>query len=285
MSIPGPSAPGSPAFVVNHGRYETQIQDCRAFGTPELWSDPGSLLDWADLFDLESPTPWSFVQVGVCGEGDIQLPSTFAIATLPLEIDKEIDRDMRPSENDRSGSTLRPDQLGQNPPKRALPVLVGPENAQLLIRHFRERMIAHIWSSPLGQKTSWDLQVDTALITLAKLTFMEDRKVSYASLSHVSAVLALSSKHIANGNKAEKAENWHTLGDRLYQEAQRYLQYSLQNEVMPKKAKYKDLVMAVSALLCFAVRKPRCMAYGQLADGRTDFTRSTTGDQTLHDRS
>lgn len=208
-----------------------------------------NLLDWTDLFDLDSSPSWFPTESTIDIDALNVLPDTAAIPSF---------------NSDASWEGVHLSNLGINSPaplkpktpRIAFSELVTVEDAQMLLKHYSDCMITHIWSLPLGQKSSMDIHIDAAVTTLARLTFIAIRPVSHASLSHLYAVLALSSMHMANGKEQVDAEYWRQLAERLNKEAQETLRYSLQHEISPKAAKYKDLLLSISSILSFAVSSP-----------------------------
>ena len=77
-------------------------------------------------------------------------------------------------------------------------------------------------------------------------------------MANLMALLAISAQHLADQNAAQDTQTasyWRKIGDSAIQQAKEHLQHSLKNEIRgPNRAKYKDQVMAISALLAFAVR-------------------------------
>lgn len=208
-----------------------------------------NLLDWTDLFDLDSSPSWFPPESTIDIDALNEIPHTAAITSF---------------NNDANWEGVHLSNLGINSPaplkpktpRIAFSELVTVEDAQMLLKHYSDCMITHIWSLPLGQKSSMDIHIDAAVTTLARLTFIAIRPVSHASLSHLYAVLALSSMHLANGREKVDAEYWRQLAERLNKEAQGTLRYSLQHEVSPKAAKYKDMLLSISSILSFAVSRP-----------------------------
>lgn len=213
----------------------------------DLWPSTDNLLDWPDIFDLNSTPSWlpfdAFPDLGIPRAEE---PST--IVTIHDENDENGGRLPLPSlaseQEDNSRSKSRELEFAD---------LLSTDQAQLLLKHFSESMVAHVWSFPLGQKSSMDIHVDAAVTTLARLTFMKARPVSAASISHFYALLAHSAMHMASERESGDVEHWQNLAELLVKEAKQNFQRSLEREILPKKAKYKDLVMAVSSILCFAV--------------------------------
>lgn len=219
----------------------------QSFLDHDLWPSTDNLLGWPDIFDLNSTPSW----LPFDAFPDLGNPSSEQQPTI-IQINDENDENgerlplqsVAPEQEDNSRSKSRELEFAD---------LLSTDQAQLLLKHFSESMVAHVWSFPLGQKSSMDIHVDAAVTTLARLTFMKARPVSAASTSHFYALLAHSSMHMASERESGDVENWQNLAELLVKEAKQNFQRSLEREILPKKAKYKDLVMAVSSILCFAV--------------------------------
>ncbi|RSM11728.1 hypothetical protein CEP52_002883 [Fusarium oligoseptatum] len=189
-----------------------------------------NLLDWTDLFDLDSSPSWFPADSTIDMDALNAMPDP---TTIPIV------------NTDTNWEGIQMSNLGINSPAP-----LKPKTPRVAFAD--DCMITHIWSLPLGQKSSMDIHIDAAVATLARLTFIAIRPVSHASLSHLYAVLALSSMHFANGREKADAEYWQQLAERLNKEAQETLRYSLQHEISPKAAKYKDLLLGISSLASFA---------------------------------
>ncbi|RSL80968.1 hypothetical protein CEP51_006182 [Fusarium floridanum] len=205
-----------------------------------------NLLDWTDLFDLDSSPSWFPADSTIDMDALNAMPDPTTIPIVNTDTNWEVVQMSNLGIN--SPAPLKP-----KTPRVAFSELVTVEDTQMLLKHYSDCMITHIWSLPLGQKSSMDIHIDAAVATLARLTFIAIRPVSHASLSHLYAVLALSSMHFANGKEKGDSEYWQQLAERLNKEAQETLRYSLQHEISPKAAKYKDILLGISSLASFAV--------------------------------
>ncbi|KAL5603806.1 hypothetical protein FOVSG1_006556 [Fusarium oxysporum f. sp. vasinfectum] len=250
---PTPSIHGSPGspiqddIVMSHPvpeldepdtTHQHRSQELEPSPDLDCWPNSDNFLDWQDVFDLDSSTI---------------LPASLdldSIQALPTPLDgtpsfQNAPEDVWLAENQQTY------QDPSQPP--ALSGLLSPTEAQLLLGHYSSNVIAHIWSFPLGRKSSMDIHFDTAVSTLARLTLVARTPVSHASLSHLYAVLAISSKHMGDNVQRETREYWSDLAERLYSVSWDNFRHSLKHETSPKVAKYKDLVMAISSLNSFSV--------------------------------
>ncbi|KAJ3539873.1 hypothetical protein NM208_g5307 [Fusarium decemcellulare] len=206
----------------------------------ELLPSTDNLLDWTDLFDLDSGFSWRPSEaVNDINMPDFSLPTSSPVAAVDiLQFQASIETQDTPE------SSL---------PRPVFSEVIAVEDAQLLLKHFNDCMIAHIWSLPLAQKCSLDIHIDAAVATLARLTFLTTRTVSHASLSHLYSVLSLSAMHLAHIKGQSNVQHWHNLAGSMSKKAKNNFRYSLEHEISPKAAKYKDLVLAISSILTFAI--------------------------------
>ena len=136
---------------------------------------------------------------------------------------------------------------------------VSSSDAEMLLRHFDEQVIAHFSSLPPGEKRHWTiLNIRSAILTLANITYMRPSHTSNAQVANLLALLAISARHLAHQNSIQGthgASDWLSMSEATLRQAKEHLQYSLKSEVrLPARAKYKDQVMALSSMLAFAVR-------------------------------
>lgn len=212
------------------------------------WTPPGNLLDWSDLFDLESAMSFmspdnGFAVPDIPFAAESWFDTTHSGQSVPPV--SSLDVDMSSEQHTPRHTTEANDhQLVAN---------ISIEDAQRLMTHYKDSVIGHIWSLPLGKKSSMNLHVDAAALTLARQSFLKSH-VSSASLSHLYAVLAMSARHLSKDMTGFELERWRSLSDRLWVQAKQTWHHSLQHEISPKAAKYKDLILAVSAHLSYTVR-------------------------------
>ena len=115
----------------------------------------------------------------------------------------------------------------------------------MLLRHFGDHVIAQMRIMPMNKKSPWEINnLTSAMITLARLTYVTSQQVSQAALANLQALLALSANHLAaqpTAQPATPAEYWQAFAARSMEEAKQSLQVSLRNETRgPCTAKYKE---------------------------------------------
>ena len=213
-----------------------------------------NFLDWQDLFQLDFVSP-DFAM------DDVYYP--------PPEESLELEASYR------SGQRTYPQQASTNQiydqESHNLPLLtnsaapetslrdISPSYAQTLLKHFNDQVIAHFSPLPPDEKAHGTiLNVQSAILTLANITYIQTSCVSHAAMANLMALSAISAHHLAHQNdphQAQIAPCWRRIGDSAIRQAKEHLQHSLKNEVQgPNRAKYKDQVMAISAMLAFSVR-------------------------------
>lgn len=229
--------------------------------------DLNDFLQWSDLFMLGSELPGSFFQdYFPAGETPSLVWDTGTIGAEPdaetYHSSSHQDECPLPSAQE----TILPSKnepwstVPSQPPVDLNGLSVGvPSDAPFLLRHFQDEVIPRIMAVPLIEKTPWKLlNVPSALVTYTDLTFMGSQSISHARQANLYCLLAWSSMHLSLNPSfgiVGSAEHWKQLTDRTYNSAKDHMQRSLKEETYePKKAKYKDQLMAICALTEFAVR-------------------------------
>lgn len=233
-----------------------------AVDMPSLALSPSSLmvgslshmddfLHFSDLFDLapgSGLTPYP-----VLDPVDIDFPST------------QPEIGMQPGPAHINGTELMTPQTPANISTPAVDVMT---DAPFLLKHFQDRVIAQIMAMPLGEKSPWKiLNVPAAVLTFSDMTFLGSQSISHARLANLFALLACSAYHLASNPDAcmgtvHPGDHWRQVADYTHGQAKDHMQMSLKNEIYePKKAKYKDQLMAICGMTEFAVCAPPVMAY------------------------
>ena len=207
-------------------------------------------LDWPDLFELDFESP--DFPPGALPEGTLQMeaPYRFDQVTYPQQLCSN-------QQHDQQSCDL-PLMTNPSAPETSLGG-IPPADAQTLLKHFKDQVIAQFSSLPPSEKSHWNiLNVQSAVLTLANITYIKTSCTSNAAMANLMALLAMSGHHLAHqttSQHTETASYWRDIGDSAIQRAKEHLQHSLTNEIRgSNRAKYKDHVMAISALLAFAVR-------------------------------
>lgn len=147
-------------------------------------------------------------------------------------------------------------RTAENPSQPALNIL---EDAPFLLRHLQAKVAPVMVAMPLGKKSPWTmLNIPAAVVTLGDLTFMSAGNVSHARQANLYSLLACSAIHLTlqpSPDSDRPGEHWQRVTSQAFAQAKEQMQLTLKNELEPpKKAKYKDQLMALCALTEFAVQ-------------------------------
>ncbi|KAJ1708029.1 hypothetical protein AFCA_008876 [Aspergillus flavus] len=158
-------------------------------------------------------------------------------------------------EEQRGMSALTPQQ---SPIELVSPTSDILTDAPFLLKHFQDNVIGQMMTLPVGQKSPWKLlNIPTAVLTLGDLTYLGGHNLNHARLANFYSLLACSAHHLSLNATIESphsAEHWKQVTHYSYHKAKGHIQQSLKIEVNgPKKAKYKDQLMAISAMAAFAI--------------------------------
>ena len=139
-------------------------------------------------------------------------------------------------------------------------------DAPLLLKHFNEAVITQMGSLPINEKSAWrTLNFPSAVFTLSQLTILgfERNTIKRANLANFFALIAVSALHLSlvssvrtDPDANDNSYHWKALSERTYEAAKNFLKSSLSTEcTLQSKAKYKDQLMAVGAILATAVSR------------------------------
>ncbi|KAF4448082.1 hypothetical protein F53441_8474 [Fusarium austroafricanum] len=136
-------------------------------------------------------------------------------------------------------------------------------DAPLLLKHFNDDVISQMGSLPINEKSAWKtLHYPSAIMTLSELTMLDVNKdqIKRANLATFYALIAVSSFHLSLNSitfpsLARSGDHWKSLSSRTYEAAKQHLKVSLEKESQPgpHKAKYKEQLMGISAVLATAL--------------------------------
>ncbi|EXL99541.1 fungal-specific transcription factor domain-containing protein [Fusarium oxysporum II5] len=136
-------------------------------------------------------------------------------------------------------------------------------DAPLLLKHFNDDVISQMGSLPINEKSAWKtLHYPSAIMTLSELTMLDVDKdqIKRANLATFYALIAVSSFHLSLNSitfpsLARPGDHWKSLSSRTYEAAKQHLKVSLEKESQPgpHKAKYKEQLMGISAVLATAL--------------------------------
>ncbi|KAJ6172039.1 hypothetical protein N7470_001106 [Penicillium chermesinum] len=213
---------------------------------------PGSIIDslshmdeflhWSDLLSF-SPD-----QAGFASHPSLSMPYD-----LSFDLGQEIESSL-PTPAHETMRTVTPQQTPMELEIATVDVL---KDAQFLLKHFQDVVIPQIMAIPFGLKSPWRiLNLPAAVVAFGDTTFLGTEGVSHARLANLYGLLACAAIDLARRphlGTFQSAENWFQIASQTYQQAKDHLQVSLQHETEgPKKAKYKDQLMAANILTQYA---------------------------------
>lgn len=131
-------------------------------------------------------------------------------------------------------------------------------DAPFLLKHLQTKVAPLMVAMPLGKKSPWTmLNIPAAVVTLGDLTFMSADNITHARLANLYSLLACSAIHLTlqqSPDTDRPVEHWQRVTNQAFAQAKEQMQLTLKNELEPpRKAKYKDQLMALCALTEFAV--------------------------------
>ncbi|PYH96501.1 hypothetical protein BO71DRAFT_481946 [Aspergillus ellipticus CBS 707.79] len=222
------------------------------------------LLQWSDLLSLDPQMQGSVLSTHLdlgdwlSLESGAQLPAAdYSSGNGTLDTSDQTSA-MYMTASDQSGLArmmMTPQQTPMDFNGSTVDVLT---DAQYLLRHFQDHVISRMMAIPLEQKSPWKIfNVPSAVVTYSDLTFLGSQSVSHARLANLYCLLACSALHLtvdSSMGAPDSKARWKPIADHTYHLAKDHMQMSLKQETHePKKAKYKDQLMAICALTEFAI--------------------------------
>jgi arginine metabolism regulation protein II len=245
---------------------------------PETSTDFSSssldFLQWGDLFTWD---------VSILDNPPLPMNPQDGLGALPMNLNWPTEPTVNFSE------TLDPMlSVDTTPDDVAWPQIDLVGDAALLLRHFNDDVISQMGSLPINEKSAWrTLHYPAAIMTLSQLTVLDADKdqIKHANLAIFYALIAVSSFHLSLNSAtfpalARPGDHWKSLSNRTYEAAKHHLRLSLEKECQPpNKAKYKEQLMGISAVLATSVSLHPVLSVSsliillQLLSGNQDDTR------------
>ncbi|KAL4792200.1 fungal-specific transcription factor domain-containing protein [Aspergillus venezuelensis] len=238
------NAPCSPPPTAPHSGVPQEAQ----VELPTLVNDTPSHIDdflhWSDILGL-SPEQPGFFQPSML-DFDMYLnpdpvQEAFAGATIP------------PAQE--NAAMITPPQTANEMASTFLDA-AALSDAPFLFRHFNESVVPQMVIMPLGDKSPWRiLNLAAAMATYNDLTILGSQKISQARLANLYGLLACSAVHISSSNNlVGSADYWQQASQQMFEQGRDHMQRSLKYETRdPKRAKYKDQLMAICCLIQYTV--------------------------------
>ena len=224
-----PHHPSVPQYLIPTLPASANVADNSPLALPEV----DFTLQWDDLFALDFDNELGMAQDDLFLI-DLSPELPFDALTGVLQDDHGAKVDVPVTEHER------------------LPTFVR-EQAPFLLKHFHDRVIPSMAGLPFGSKSPWKIQnVPNAVQTLAELTYLEIRDIKHAKLAILYAIFSCSAYQLATLH--ETPGNWLSILNHSRHEAKKHLQLTLREELSgPRKAKYKDQLMAILSFVSLAV--------------------------------
>lgn len=217
-----------------------------------------NVLDWPDLFSMDysfldclSPR---FDNASIDGQETHNMSSSI---TSPPTTHSSNDACPLWAAQERTAQDVSCEGLAFSKAQKAMDLESGQSDTHMLFKHIKDHCFPQLWSSSIGRKSPLETHLTAAVLTFANITYLAPRQTSHASLTNLLALLAISSKHLStqlSQIEPEMSKHWNQYAERTFEKAKHHLVHSFNNEICPKVAKYKDIVMAVSSMISFSVR-------------------------------
>ncbi|KAF7122742.1 hypothetical protein CNMCM5793_000852 [Aspergillus hiratsukae] len=131
-------------------------------------------------------------------------------------------------------------------------------DAPFLFKHFHDNVIPQTMPMPRGMKSPWKiLNVPAAMGTYSDLTILGSQNISHARQANLYGLLACSAVHLSmypSPHSSDAAQHWQETAENLFEQAREHMKMSVKYETQkPKRAKYKDQLMAICCLTEYAI--------------------------------
>ncbi|KAL4972782.1 fungal-specific transcription factor domain-containing protein [Aspergillus desertorum] len=236
QAVPDQEAPRSPSQRGPAAAQETQELPALANDSPSYIDD---FLHWSDILGL-SPEQPGFFQPSML-DLDMYLADP---VSEPLSADVQAE-----------------DMAILTPPPSAMEMAstfldaAALADAPFLFKHFNENIVPQMVIMPLGDKSPWRiLNLSAAMATYNDLTILGSQNISHARLANLYSLLACSAVHLSTSHSSTGSAHWQQAAGQMFEQARDHMQKSLKLETRePKRAKYKDQLMAICCLIQYTV--------------------------------
>ncbi|KAL4786866.1 fungal-specific transcription factor domain-containing protein [Aspergillus varians] len=129
-------------------------------------------------------------------------------------------------------------------------------DAPLLFKHFNENVVPKMVIMPLGDKSPWRmLHLASAMATYNDLTILGAQNISHACLANLYGLLACSAFDLSSASRSVgSVGHRQQAAVQMFEQARDHMHKSLKYETRaPKRAKYKDQLMAICCLIEYTV--------------------------------
>lgn len=228
---------------------------------------PDDLLQWPDLFGLDddlsgitSNLPLSLGQYPDFASYSSLIGSENDTYNASLSVSLEPTSGTIGFHDTMSKTRADIPHTGPSATHSETPINVLSE-ASFLLNIFQNHLASRLTVVPLGQKTPWStLNVPAAIVTLGDMTILDAPDINHARQANLYSLLACAASYIGMTPSHQlstpaSADYWKQIATQSYNDAKDHLRLSLNQETDgPAKAKYKEQLMAIFAMMESAVR-------------------------------
>ncbi|KAH7391989.1 fungal-specific transcription factor domain-containing protein [Phaeosphaeria sp. MPI-PUGE-AT-0046c] len=258
---------GDVSYLQDDVRYGTNEHGLVNYPTTSSFSEIDSLLDnstgvgWSDLFDPSMSLAMPTIHNHIYHDPLSLLVHVASQPHEPNDGSLYLDELFKPSDfpDQQTMETTLAVPSSQPPPYAPKEVDDAEilENAKVLLKHFRDNIIAQFAPLPMHSKSPWEvLNWSNAVHTLADMTFLQNPNVKHANIANLFGILGCAAHTIAKTQSCPdtlSSRKAAQILDYASRQAKSHLQESLRSETDgPQKAKYKDQLMAIFSLIALA---------------------------------
>lgn len=222
------------------------------------------LLDWQDLFHLDSISPDSLSlffddSTGRNNEPNLSVQLGPSQQSIGTNVSNSVHYGLRNTDESQLDSSSAAYAWTDAPAHK-----LNIADAQRLLRDFKQTVIPQIRPMPTSKRTTWEvMHLEFAMLSLAQITYMDSQMLSHSAFANLYAILAIAARQLGNFQPGEVTAggiSWERFADECLEKAKENLKQSLRTEYQgPSAAKYKHQVMAIESLLIQSVSNS-CLA-------------------------
>ena len=227
------------------------------------------VLQWDDLFNLQLAPSWDALLNAPLETSAMPFDLSFGEGGMLPDTPQSLQHrspsgNLRVDESD--GQQMAPPQPSSTGEAMSWADVLA--DAPFLLKHFQDELIAVMMPLPVEKSTWMIMNIPSAKLTLGELVLFgrDEQKLSHARLANFYCVLACSAYLLSVNPANSSADHWKQITGQTYRTAKSHIQESLRTEVTgPRRAKYKDQLMAIEGMAMFAVRHGCPLASRQAA--------------------
>ncbi|KAH3335996.1 hypothetical protein KXW81_002421 [Aspergillus fumigatus] len=261
VSVESEGQPTQPVSPPNMEDSSEPIGQLTTFSQASFLADPvchfDDFLHWSDLLGC-SPDALGWNSAPITDDMDLgtnigSFGAEFETDPMSFDGPENVGSFPLAPDSDDSMQTTGPTEMAST-----LLYAASLAEAPFLFKHFHDNLIPQTMPMPLGKKSPWKiLNVPAAMMTYSDLTILGSQNINHARQANLYGLLACSAIHLSmypSAPSTEAAQHWQGTADHLFEQAREHMQLSIKYETQePKKAKYKDQLMAICCLTEYAI--------------------------------